>query len=99
VLARCSAGIMSLTAAITFIPRDDGLLLVGLAATASLAVARHRRAMERLSFVQNLAKNLAKNLAEQSRKSSRISVMASNTLFPFRLCSSQVLMLGPCCWG
>lgn len=73
-------------AAITLIPQDDGLLLVGLAATASLAVARHRRAMERLSFVQNLAKNLAKNLAGQPRKSSRISVMASNILFPFRLC-------------
>ena len=37
-------------AAITLIPQDDGLLLVGFAVTASLAVARHRRAMERLSL-------------------------------------------------
>lgn len=64
-------------AAITLILLDGGHLLVGLAATANLAVAQHRRAMGRPSFVQNLARRL--------RKSSRISVMASNILFSFQI--------------
>lgn len=90
VLARCSAGIMSLTAAITLILLDGGHLSVGFAATASRAAAQHRRATVRPSSVQNLAKSLAR----QSQRSSRISVMASNILFPFnsRLCQASALI-------
>lgn len=77
---------MSLMAAIMRILRDDGHLLVGLAATASLAVAQHRRATGRPSSVQSLAKKLAR----QSRKLSRISdhgeqyiILTSGNFFSF----------------
>jgi hypothetical protein len=80
VLARCSADNMSLMAATTLILLDGGHQLVESAAIARLAVAQHRRVTTgRLSSVRNLARKLAR----LSLKSSRISVMASNILFPF----------------